>query len=376
MIERVIKDLAVKEKELQEFEEQDPVNPGNVLKGFLCRKSDHRYGTLAITHINGKEAYQIHYGTPKQHYPFGKDGQFHFPKAREIEVYEKLDGTNVCAYRYFIGDKAFQTYKLRLSAVLRNSRFGDFLDLWLEMLKKYPRLSEICEVNNCKVSFELYGSRNTHLVVYPVPLEIALLFGIDNKGGIITPSRLDNLGLPTARQLARITSQQQLVDEYNRFRKEIEAKNVKNPDETITGAEGVVWYLLDEKDNTLQFKCKPDSVEQIHWGAGAIDVNIIKATAHNVLETEDEVTVEATVLLLQEEFNEEQIALSEGRIDKVVADLREWYELRKKVFQVYDRLGIDFQVDKGKVMREMSKHFDKNMMKKVGFILMESTAKT
>ena len=371
MIEKVIKDLAVKEKELQEFEDQDPINPGNILKGFLCRKSDHRYGALAITHINGKDAYQIRYGTPKQHYPFGKDGEFHFPKAKAIEVYEKLDGTNVCAYRYSIGAKTFQTYKLRLCPVLRNSRFGDFLDLWLEMLEKYPQLSTICDVNNCNVSFELYGSRNTHLIVYEVPSEIALLFGIDDRANIITPSRLDNRGLPTARRLAQITSQQQLVDEYNRSRKEIEAKNVKNPDETITGSEGAVWYLLEEKGTTLQFKCKPDSIEQIHWGAGAIDINTIKATAHNVLETEDRITYEATVLLLQEEFTEEQITLSDQRIKKAVAELQEWYEFNQKVMEVYNKIGFDFNEDKGRVMREMSQHFPKQAMKKVGYILKE-----
>ena len=37
-----------------------------------------------------------------------------------------------------------------------------------------------------------------------------------------------------------------------------------------------------------------------------------------------------------------------------------------------DAIGIDFHKDKGTVMREMSKHFPKNMMKKVGFILKES----
>ncbi|MCP5047991.1 MAG: hypothetical protein GY940_12515 [bacterium] len=372
MIERVIHDLGVKEKELQAFEDQDPINPGNLLAGFLCRKSDHRYGALAITHINGKEAYQVRYATPKQHYPFGKDGQFHFPKVREIEVYEKLDGTNVCAYRYSLGDRVFQTYKLRLCPVLRNSKFGDFLDLWREMLERYPQLSRVCEVNNCHVSFELYGNRNTHLITYDVPSEIALLFGIDDRARIITPHRLDNLGLPAAQRLATIGSKQQLVDEYNRFRRDIEAKNVPNPDETIRGSEGVVWYLTDLEDVTHQFKCKPDSVEQIHWGAGAIEINTIKATAHNVLETEDFITYDATVLLLKEEFSDEQVELSDDRIKKVVAELQEWYEFQKKVFEIYGKIGIDFHQDKGTVMREMSKHFAKNQMKKVGFILKES----
>ncbi len=102
MIEKVIKDLAVKEKDLQAFEDRDPINRENILNGFLCRRPDHRYGALAITHINGKDAYQIRYGTPKQHYPFGKDGEFHFPEAKEICM--RRDGSDQlfcqCAFGY------------------------------------------------------------------------------------------------------------------------------------------------------------------------------------------------------------------------------------------------------------------------------------
>ena len=77
------------------------------------------------------------------------------------------------------------------------------------------------------------------------------------------------------------------------------------------------------------------------------------------------------MLLLQEEFSEEQIALSEQRIKKAVTELQEWYEFNKKVMEVYNQIGIDFNENKGQVMREMSKHFPKQMMKKVGFILKE-----
>ncbi|MCP5104667.1 MAG: hypothetical protein GY950_14885, partial [bacterium] len=205
MIEKIIDDLNIKEKDLQPFEAQDPIHPQNTLKGFISRKSDHRYGAVAITHINNKDAYQLHYATPKQHYPFGKDGKFNFPPAKEIEVYEKLDGTNVCAYRYYFQEKPFQTYKLRLYPVLRNSKFGNFLDLWQEMLDKYPQLADICQTNNCSVSFELYGSRNTHLITYDTSLDIVLPSAITPAGQIISPPTLDTAVKPAAKQLAQIT---------------------------------------------------------------------------------------------------------------------------------------------------------------------------
>lgn len=375
MIEKVMEDLKLKEKDLQEFETEDPIHPQHILKGFLSRRPDHRYGAVAITHINNKEAYQLHFATPKQHYPFDKNGQYCFPKAREIEVYEKLDGTNVCAYRYYVEGKAFQTYKLRLSPVLRNSKWGNFLDLWNEMLERYPRVANICEVNDCNVSFELYGNRNTHLIVYDTPVDIALLFGVNREGGILPPSKLDNLAIPTAKLLAKITSGRELVTEYNRFRKDIEQSNAKNPDETIKGSEGVVWYLVDQTGAVIQFKCKPESIEEIHWGTGAIDVNTIKATAHNVLETEDTITYEATVELLKEEFSDEQVEVSDARIRKVVEDLIEWYAFQAKVMEIYQSIGVKFHEDKGTVMRAMSKHFPKNAMKRVGFTLTERVAR-
>jgi len=64
------------------------------------------------------------------HYPFGKDGFFHFLPIKSIHLYEKLDGTNVLAYRYRDGDGQWRlTYKLRLSPTLRNSRWGPFLHM-------------------------------------------------------------------------------------------------------------------------------------------------------------------------------------------------------------------------------------------------------
>jgi len=176
MITKVCNDLSIKEKDLQDFDVEDTFNPQNRLKGFICLKPDSRYGAVAITHINDQEAYQICFATPKLHYPFGKDGKYCFPKAKQVEVYEKFDGTNILAYRYTLGGQVFQTYKLRLFPVLRNSKWGNFLDLWHEILDKYPQVSTICDTNDCCVSFELYGKRNTHLIAYDTPIEAADFF--------------------------------------------------------------------------------------------------------------------------------------------------------------------------------------------------------
>lgn len=117
-------------KWLQRFDVEDPFNNNLRLRGFLCQKPDHRYGALVITHVGEPELSQLILATPKLHYPFGKDGSFHFPPIKAIHLYEKLDGINVFAYRYRDVDGLLRlTYKLRLAPTLRNSRWGAFLDM-------------------------------------------------------------------------------------------------------------------------------------------------------------------------------------------------------------------------------------------------------
>ena len=150
--------LGVEAKWLQAFDAEDPFNGNKRLCGFLCQKPDHLYGALALTHVDGKDVPQTILATPKLHYPFGRDGSFHFPPIKRILIHEKLDGTNVLAYRYrdSAGD-TFTTYKLRLAPVLRNSRWGPFLDMWQERLERYPNIPQLVAKNDCHISFEMYG---------------------------------------------------------------------------------------------------------------------------------------------------------------------------------------------------------------------------
>ncbi len=55
------------EKWLQPFDVGDPFNDDLRLRGFLCRKSDHRYGALVITYVDDAETPQLILATPKLH---------------------------------------------------------------------------------------------------------------------------------------------------------------------------------------------------------------------------------------------------------------------------------------------------------------------
>src|SRR6266436_7554525 len=90
-LEQATQLLGVDAKFLQPFDAADPFNDELRLEGFLCQRPDHRYGGLALLRVGGEPVPQVVYATPKLHYPFGKDGSFHFPPIERIHLYEKLD---------------------------------------------------------------------------------------------------------------------------------------------------------------------------------------------------------------------------------------------------------------------------------------------
>ena len=365
-IEKAGQLLCLDQKYLQPFSEPDPFNAGNVLTGYLSMKPDHRYGALAILDINGESVEQVVLATPKLHYPFGKDGAFHFPKARKIEVYEKLDGTNVTSYRYFVGGQEFVTYKLRLFPVLRNGRWGAFLDYWKELLQRYPSLGGLTGHNGCSLSFEMYGSRNAHLIRYDVDLDVALLFGI-GQGKILPPTSLVTHEVPSAGLVLSLGAQDDPVSKFGELRQTIEAGNKKISDEEISGSEGAVWYVLDDAGTTSMWKCKPESVEQIHWATGINKVAVL-ATCWNAFESSDILDYSVLEPLLLEEYQQDDIDRFRPHIDECIAKVNEEQAFKQRVRAVYRELqakGFDITTNKGAVMRELSKVFPKERMSKV-----------
>ncbi len=368
MLEKACEVLQVKEKHLTPFETEDPFNNNN-LKGFLCRVSDHRYGAMYLTHVNGIEAPQLIYATPKLRYPFDRLGHYRFPPAELVEIYEKLDGTNVLAYRYTCQGQRYISYKLRLTAAVRNSRFGPFLDFWYEMLTRYPGIPRLPEINDCNISFELYGSRNKHLIVYDVPLDAAILFGIDDEVRIRPPSTLKTLGIPGALLHGRIEGHSDYQQEYQAHQADCEAMNREVEDGTIEGTEGRVWYLHDIHGTVVMFKCKPESVEQIHWAGGGLSKNVVRATAYNVLETDEELTYAGVKELLLEEYAEDVIEGFRAHIEQVIAQVTEEVKFKEEIVAVYRQLGMDLRTDKNAVMRAFAQRYPKKLMRRVYSIL-------
>lgn len=269
------------------FEVEDAFNPGNTLSGHLFRDPDLRYGMLYIEKVNNKKCPQVVWATPKLHYPFDKEGTFKYQKdIDKIEVYEKLDGTNILAYSYIDKEcNQYVTYKTRLTPMVRDGSFGTFATMWKEMLDRYPNISEMVLKTGHNLSFEMFGKRNKHLIEYDNSLDAVFLFGRDMNGTIKSPTSFDNnkYGILAASLITTfegdfnfIERYQEIVDYLNE-RIKVEIRELEN--DLVYGLEGSVWYGLKE-DGSILYKCL-DGRTLVKTPNGSMRLSEIVGTEYN-----------------------------------------------------------------------------------------------
>jgi hypothetical protein len=356
--------LELAEKWLEPFSVADPFSKLQ-LEGYLSLKPDYRYGALALLKVGGQKVPQRILATPKLLYPFDRTGAFHFPPLKKIDIYEKLDGTNILAYQFKDAqNNSHVTYKLRLHPVLRNGKWGSFLGMWKEMLERYPQIPELPVLNRCSLSFELFGSRNPHLILYDTPLDCALLFGVDTNGRCRSVDEIDRLGVPVPTHFGRLKAGEDPVAAYGRIREKLQAEIQSQDDEKLIGHEGAVWYVTTLNMERVLFKCKPESVEAIHW-KGGINKEAVTATCWNLLETEDFLEYGKLERLLLEEYTQAEIDTFREHIDTCITNVREELTFLNLVLDAYDKIGIKLSEDKASVMRKLSTQFPRKLMKKI-----------
>ncbi|MDD4985003.1 MAG: hypothetical protein PHQ43_04320 [Dehalococcoidales bacterium] len=353
------------------FTEVDPFNSKNTVEGFISRKPNQFYGAMIITKVNGEKVpEQLVMGTPKIGYPFTprEDGtrNYFFPSARDIEMYEKKDGTNIVSYQYVDASGwQYLSFKTRLRPFVTNGRFGPFFDMWNEIAgDKFGSIKQVMQSNGCNLSFELWGSRNVHLIVYDVPLAFSLLFGVTNTGTIKSLSDLKADALPLVPMLKKID--RDYVWNYEQTQKELQA-GLKQEEEYYRGQEGSVWYMHLPDGRCLLYKLKPETIEAIHWaaGGGGLSRNSIISTCWNAFENVDKLSYEFVSQLLLEEFEQHAIDLNKDLIERCIVFVSGEAEFRKKVLEAYRATGMNVLLNKREVMRVLSERFPRNQMKKV-----------
>lgn len=362
--------LNIEHKNVQPFEEVDPFNPGNSVKGYIKRDGGLTYGLLYISHINNQECPQYVWCTPKMSYPFNRDGVYKPIKSVEsIEVYTKLDGTNILGYTYHdVEGKEYISYKTRLRPFLGTSKFGAFADLWREMLVKYPKIPDLIVGNGCNISFELYGKRNKILVEYEVALDVAVLFGV-YPHRIIPPSELVVDGVPVVGLLRKFQSEEDFVANYEVLRTWLNANIKEDGEGIVRGVEGAVWYMIT--GGAIQWKCKPDLVLDVHWKSNKLPSHSIYITVVNAYEETDTPTFELIRSLLLEEFQESEIYNVEERIQRVMAEVAFEKKFKSEIKAKYLSEGLDIVKDKVACMRFFGSQYNKRAASKIYNYLMD-----
>jgi hypothetical protein len=363
-------------KQWNPFGVEDPFNPNNFVEGYICVSSTDKYGALFIHKVNGYACSQYILVTPKLHYPFDQNDRWHFPNAVALKRYTKLDGTNITAFAYNDSQgNRFVSYKTRLRPFVQQSTYGPFIDMWQDMLKKYPRIPQ-CVLNEQEVlAFELWGSRNPHLVKYlDPPLEASLLFVRHN--GRIKPyddTKHPAYGLSVAPYLGDID--RDYVWSYQQAQEELGQNFKAQKDGTYLGEEGEVWYLLDERGDWYLYKCKCAELEAIHWSAGGINKNAIIATCWNALENWDIPSVENIETLLLEEFQKQDVDRMHYHIEKCLSSVISQCQYKQHVLGEYAALGMSVLDSKADVMRALSGKFPKGEIQLVYAIIEEHVLK-
>ena len=196
-----------------------------------------------------------------------------------------------------------------------------------------------------------------------------VLFGVDSKAEIRPPSMLDTLGVPIVPLHARLEGAKDYQSEYQKHQADCEAMNQEIEDGAIEGTEGRVWYLQDVHNRIVMFKCKPESVEQIHWAAGGLSKNAVIATAYNLLETDEQLTYARLKELLLEEYSEDAIERFRPHIESVIQRITQEMMFKEEIFEFYHKLDLDFQLEKNSVMRAFSQQYPKSSMQRIYSIL-------
>jgi len=350
-----------------EFDEVDPYNPMNQLKGYINRRQGQLYGSLWITHVNGKKCEQLIYSAPKQHYPFDGPSDnriWKFPECEYVDIYEKLDGTCIISYVYkdANGD-VYLTFKTRLRPFLGSGKYGNFYELWNEMLEKYPVITDYAFDGYHNCVFELYGKRNKILIDYDVPLDTKLLFTVNASNGQIYPpteSATPPRRLSVLKKWGELEYEDVDEEDYLDIQQDLEDDLiVDEKNKIMKGSEGQVWYFMKD-GHAKQIKCKPPSVLKYHWAGDAIAYESVYTTVINAFENFDEPTFDDVVGLLQEEFDDDKIEKSRVRIEKVLGkvlfDKKYQYLLAKD----YREQKFNINLNKRECMRWFGQNYPKS----------------
>ena len=364
----------------------DPYNPGNTVSGYVQRHSGDEYGTLILTHVNGRPAPQRIAATPKASYPYHPDGRWLMQSAQSVRTYVKYDGTNVCQYSYHDADSnRYTTFKLRIRPFV-SPRFQPLITI---VLSRYPALRNLKLQQDEAMLYELYGRDNLHMFQYDVDIALISLCRRNPSTGNLDPpdptdpnfARLDcPLAEPTGSMSADGVNIRQEYTQRQTHHSNglVHIGQTEDEQPIYRGNEGEMLYATFAHGDrslpgtfTRMLKLKPPEVEEIHRTPDFISKLEIQATMRNIFEASDEPTLDDLIFMLKEEWNKQQITNSMDVIQRTFDAAMDSYQTEQKILTTYHEnfAHDDFHKDRPATMRLMSAHFPRHRMGLVYCIL-------
>ncbi|MBI3960335.1 MAG: hypothetical protein HY328_16095, partial [Chloroflexi bacterium] len=257
--------------------------------------------------------------------------------------------------------------RTRLQPVVSPSRWGNWSALIAEAMPDRGPVEQAVAEERVVLIFELWGYRNPHLVAYATPLALTLHTAIQ-KGQVLSYPRLaqiaERYGLNLVDSVAVLTPDSAgLAQAYRRLQEEMEAHNQAAGDATFA-EEGAILMLSTAESATL-WKCKPPSVEEIHWAAGAgISKANVEQALYKMLENGYDFAAGSVADLkteLESDFEPTQIEYASPLVQEVYDDFVEESKRRARLRQLVDESSLGLK-DLPNLMRSLSAHYAKREM--------------
>jgi len=369
--------VAISDASAKHWQPFDAVSPGGIrFSGYLCRQESDKLGMLAVTLLDRQERLEFIPAMPKIHYPYIQDREGHLQVSISVpnnivdaRFTVKLDGTAIIFYPLTAPDGAVLEVipRTRLLPVLAPSRWGDWHGLLREVLPDRTPVERAVREQHVVLAFELWGYRNPHLIRYDTPLALTLHTAIRHRKPASYRRLADiasRYGLdlaPTLEVAAPDTDG--LAAAYRRWQAQIEAQNqAAGPDVFVQ--EGAI-LMLSTAETASYWKCKPPSIEEIHWQADQhISKEIVRQALLKLLENGYDFAsgrAEDVQATLEADFDPQRVEAEAELIGRIYLDFTVELQRQQWLRQLVDASGLDPH-DLPTLMRHLGQHYPKREM--------------
>ncbi|MEZ4673881.1 MAG: hypothetical protein R2932_06495 [Caldilineaceae bacterium] len=258
-------------------------------------------------------------------------------------------------------------HRAALQPILTPSRFGDWNKLLDEVLPDRSGVEATVRAQRVVLAFELWGYRNPHMISYATPLALTLHTAIRHRKPVSYRLLSDfaaRYGFNLVKSVAVVQPDAEgLAATYRRLQQEMEARNQAAGVDTFVD-EGAI-LMLSTAETATYYKCKPPTIEEIHWAQGAgIGKHNIDHTLYKMAENDyDFLTGSVTDLKseLESDFDADAVVNAAELIARVYQEFVLEQQQRQWLKQLVEASGLDVH-DLPNLMRHLSQHYAKRQM--------------